>query len=75
LKFLKQEQVEFFQNSLGGLIQILIIKLKGNPCIGADMIQNIFALVKSLCEANRKVIVGGLFIVHSLIFNLEKGIE
>jgi hypothetical protein len=39
------------------------------------MINNIFGLVKALCETNGKIIVGGLFIVHSLIFNLEKGIE
>jgi hypothetical protein len=52
-----------------------MIKLKGNPFLNNDNITNILALVKSLCDYNRKVIVGGLFILHSLIFNLEKGIE
>jgi hypothetical protein len=33
LKSLNKEQREYFQNALGGLIQILIVKLKGNPIL------------------------------------------
>ena len=36
---------------------------------------NILLLIKSLFDTNGKVIMGGLFILHSLIFALEGAIE
>jgi|LauGreDrversion4_2_1035121.scaffolds.fasta_scaffold75056_4 hypothetical protein len=75
LKSLNKEQKEYFQNSLGGLIQILIVKLKGNPVLDINNTTNILMLIQSLFEINQKVIMGGLFIIHSLIFALEGSIE
>ena len=52
LKFLNKEQKEYFQNSLGGLVQILIVKLKGNPVLDANNTSNILLLIQSLFESN-----------------------
>jgi hypothetical protein len=60
---------------LGGLVQILIVKLKGNPLLDAPTTSNILMLIKSLFDTNGKVIMGGLFILHSLIFSLDGAIE
>jgi hypothetical protein len=45
LNFLNKEQKEYFQNSLGGLVQILIVKLKGNPILEPNNINNILVLI------------------------------
>jgi hypothetical protein len=60
---------------LGGLVQILIVKIKGNAFFDAQNTANILMLIKSLFDSNGKVIMGGLFILHSLIFTLEAPIE
>lgn len=75
LKKLNREQKEYFQNALGGLVQILIVKLKGNPVLDNNLTVNVLGLVKALFECNNKVIMGGLFIMHSLIIALEAQVE
>ena len=54
---------------------LLIVKIKGNPFFDAQNTTNILMLIKSLFDSNGKVIMGGLFILHSLIFTLEAPIE
>jgi hypothetical protein len=75
LNFLNKEQKEYFQNSLGGLVQILIVKLKGSSYLDPQTANNILMLIQQLFDFNGKVIMGGLFIIHSLIFALEGNIE
>lgn len=43
--------------------------------LDANMTNNILMLIKTLFDTNGKVIMGGLFILHSLIFALEGAIE
>ena len=52
-------------------MQILIVKLKNNPFLEPNNINNILMLIQQLFDFNGKVIIGGLFIIHSLIFALE----
>ena len=60
---------------MGGLVQILIVKIKGSPFFDVQNTTNILMLIKTLFDTNGKVIMGGLFILHSLIFTLEGPIE
>ena len=43
--------------------------------LDGNMANNILMLIKTLFECNEKVIMGGLFILHSLIFAYEAAIE
>jgi hypothetical protein len=70
---LTTDQKENFQSFLGSLIQILIVKLRNE--IDENLATNIVQLVVSLFETNRKVVHGGLLIIHALIIVLEKNFE
>jgi len=70
---LTNDEKENFQSFLGSLIQILIVNLRAE--INQELATNIVSLVTSLFESNRKVVYGGLLIIHALIVVLERNFE
>ncbi|CDW91160.1 importin subunit beta-1 [Stylonychia lemnae] len=68
-KFLNKEQLENVQNGIGGIVQILLIKLREG--VNDDLARNILALVGNIIHQHGKMISCCLFILHGLIVAFE----
>jgi hypothetical protein len=70
---LTQEKKEDLQNYIGGLIQILLTKLKGS--IDQALSSQIISLVIHLFTTQGKITQGGLLIIHALIYVNENNFQ